>query len=297
MHSDLASSANEAIRLTTGDAAPIVRLTEIAGGSISRSLVAETRNGKWFVKVNRAGLLAMFEAEADGLRALAACPEVRVPRAAGCVRCGGHALLVLDFIEMRPLRGGPEGEKAGRALAALHRIAGQDFGWRRDNFIGSTPQSNRSHRHWPEFFASERLMPQLNLATQRGAPAALIDKGNRLADGLRAFFSGYRPVPSLLHGDLWGGNAAADPDGRLVLFDPAVYHGDREADLAMSELFGGFPAAFHAAYRDAWALAEGYAQRKTLYNLYHVLNHFNLFGGGYGRQAERMLDALLAEIG
>lgn len=296
MHSDLASSANEAIRLTTGDAAPIIRLTEIAGGSISQSLVAETRNGKWFVKVNRAGLLAMFEAEADGLRALAACPEVRVPRAAGCVRCGEHALLVLDFIEMRPLRGGPEGEKAGRALAALHRIAGQDFGWRRDNFIGSTPQSNRSHRHWPEFFASERLMPQLNLATQRGAPAALIDKGNRLADGLRAFFSGYRPVPSLLHGDLWGGNAAADLDGRFVLFDPAVYHGDREADLAMSELFGGFPAAFHAAYRDAWALAEGYAQRQTLYNLYHVLNHFNLFGGGYGRQAERMLDALLAEI-
>lgn len=298
MHHDLPiDELHEAIRRATGRADEIVRLQAAGGGSISRACIAETADGKWFVKLNRAGLLGMFEAEADGLRALAGCAAVRVPRVAGCGVAGESAYLVLEYIDMRPLPHGPAAASAGRALAALHRLAGREFGWERDNFIGSTPQQNRLHADWAVFFAEERLRPQFALARQRGGAAALIDRGERLAERLPALLDGHRPEPSLLHGDLWGGNAAVDAAGKLVLFDPAVYFGDREADLAMTELFGGFPPAFHAAYREAWPLADGYPRRRTLYNLYHVLNHFNLFGGGYGRQAERMINALLAEIG
>lgn len=297
MPRQLIDSLNESIRRVTGSSCRIERLTSVGGGSISRAVIAETRDGKWFVKLNRAGLLDMFDAEADGLDALRRCTELRVPRVAGTGCCAQDAFIVLEHLEMHSLESAAASRAAGRGLAELHRTTGDAFGWRRDNYIGSTPQSNLSHPSWPDFFARERLLPQLELARANGGAPALIAKGERLTEELHALFADYRPVPSLLHGDLWSGNAAVDADGKLVLFDPAVYFGDREADLAMTELFGGFPPAFHAAYRDAWPLADGYAQRRTLYNLYHVLNHFNLFGGGYGRQAERMIEGLLAEIG
>ena len=294
---------HDAIRHATGHADDIVRLKAVGGGSISQACIAETSAGKWFVKLNRAGLLEMFEAEADGLRALAECREVRVPSVVDTGLCGDHAYLLLEHVDMHPLPHGAVAAAAGRALAALHRIAGRkfgsefgcEFGWIRNNLIGSTPQRNRLHGDWAAFFGEERLLPQLALVRARGGPAALIDKGERLAARLSTILGDHRPEPSLLHGDLWGGNAAVDSAGKLVLFDPAVYVGDREADLAMTELFGGFPPEFQAAYRDAWPLADGYPRRRTLYNLYHVLNDFNLFGGGYGRQAERMIDALLAD--
>ena len=197
---------------------------------------------------------------------------------------------------IRPLRDA-HAPAAGQALATLHRIGGAAFGWNCDNFIGSTPQTNRPCATWPEFFARERLLPQLVRARHQGHGGRWIEAGERLAGCLHVFFADYRPQPSLVHGDLWHGNAGVDASGRLVLFDPAVYLGDRETDLAMSELFGGFPAGFHAAYREAWPLAAGHAQRKTLYNLYHVLNHLNLFGGSYREQAERMIGTLLAELG
>lgn len=298
MSRSVADSLKEIIRNATGRTADIVRVAETGGGSISRAFVVETLTGKWFVKLNRGALLGMFEAEADGLLALAECADIRVPGVAGCGCSGEHAWLVLEYLEMHPIgTSHRSAATAGQALAAQHRIARKDYGWHRDNFIGSTPQSNRRHGDWAEFFACERLLPQLALAEINAAPVRLIDGGRRLADRMASFFGSYRPQPSLLHGDLWGGNAALDHDGKLVLFDPAVYFGDREADLAMTELFGGFPPAFHAAYREAWPLEDGYAQRRTLYNLYHVLNHFNLFGGGYGQQAGRMIDALLAEAG
>jgi len=181
-----------------------------------------------------------------------------------------------------------------------HRCSGQEaearFGWPRDNFIGSTPQSNRSHASWPSFFAAERLRPQLALAQANGLPRATLSLGERLVEGVGAFFLDYRPQPCLLHGDLWAGNAGELPDGTAVIFDPAVYRGDREADLAMAELFGGFPEAFYAAYRAAWPLDPGFEVRKTLYNLYHILNHFNMFGASYLGQARRMIERLVAEL-
>lgn len=293
----LHDALNGVIRRSTGKPCDILRLTGVGGGSISRALIAEAEGEKWFVKLNEAGLPDMFEAEADGLRALGTCPAVRVPRVLGSGVCGRKSFLILEYLDLRPLNTRDEAIGTGRGLAELHRIEGENFGWHRNNFIGSTPQPNRRHPDWPEFFVAERLRPQLELAKRHGGRGSLIAGGERLADELPALFVDYRPAASLLHGDLWHGNAAVDENGRPVLFDPAVHHGDREADLAMAELFGGFPAAFHAAYREAWPLADGYPQRRTLYQLYHVLNHFNLFGGGYQEQAERMIRVLLAELG
>jgi fructosamine-3-kinase len=182
----------------------------------------------------------------------------------------------------------------------MHHHTGSEetatYGWPRDNFIGSTPQSNQSHRTWAGFYAEERLRPQLQLASSNGMVRELRDQGEKLTDRLAAFFVDYRPAPSLLHGDLWSGNAAQLADGTPVIFDPAVYRGDRETDIAMAELFGGFPESFYAAYRAAWPLDAGYETRKTLYNLYHILNHFNLFGSAYLGQARRMIEKLLVEL-
>ncbi len=241
--------------------------------------------------------VARLDAEADGLAALRATGDVRVPTFVGAGQTATEAWLELEYLELESLDRAA-GAKLGEQLAELHRhFSAEDlYGWPRDNFIDATPQSNQSHRNWARFFATERLRPQLALASQHGMERTLRDKGERIAENLSAFFLDYRPLPSLLHGDLWSGNAAQLPDGTPVIFDPAVYRGDREADLAMSELFGGFPESFYAAYRHAWPLDPGYETRKTLYNLYHVLNHFNLFGAGYLNQVKRMIEKLLAEM-
>ncbi|MDH5513031.1 MAG: fructosamine kinase family protein, partial [Gammaproteobacteria bacterium] len=184
-------------------------------------------------------------------------------------------------------------ERLGRELAQMHRATQKQFGWRHDNTIGSTPQINTPASDWVGFWREHRLGFQLELAARNGRN--LMRRGERLLADLGNFFRTYHPEPSLLHGDLWGGNVGAT-EGQPVIFDPAVYYGDREADLAMTELFGGFSARFYQAYQEAWPLDTGYKVRKTLYNLYHVLNHFNLFGGGYASQAERMMDALLGDL-
>lgn len=266
---------------------------EAAGGCIHRALVLEGEGERWFVKLNAAEALPMFEAERDGLAALGATNTFRVPAALACGSIDGQAYLVLEHLDLRPIATREEAVACGRALAALHRTTGPRYGWQRDNFIGATPQVNTESGNWARFFADARLRPQLARAAAHGP--SLRKKGESLAEKLPAFFLDYRPQASLLHGDLWHGNAAMC-GGTPAVFDPAVYYGDREADLAMTELFGGFPESFYAAYREAWPLAEGYESRKTLYNLYHVLNHLNLFGAGYLRQAERMIDRLLAEL-
>jgi fructosamine-3-kinase len=185
--------------------------------------------------------------------------------------------------------------KLGEQLARMHALAGSQFGWRRDNYIGATPQANAADDSWPRFFGRARLAPQLALARRNGH-AALCAKGEELLQALPQLFGAHAPQPSLLHGVLWGGNAAFLAEGTPVIFDPAVHYGDREADLAMTELFGGFPQDFYAAYRAVAPLDSGYRVRKTIYNLYHVLNHAHLFGGGYAAQAARMMDELLRVV-
>lgn len=279
--------------------ASIVSIREVGGGSISRCLIIQTETAHWFVKLNRADQLAMFAAEADGLDALAACPFIGVPRVIGHGSVDAHAFLILERLKLRTLDARPENNHAaidaGRALAQLHRIGHQQPGWHQSNFIGSTVQKNRWSGSWAQFFGEQRLQFQLRLAKDKGYDGKLQRDGEKLLGRLPLLFASHRPAISLLHGDLWHGNEALDETGKLTLYDPAVYFGDRETDLAMAQLFGGFPASFYAGYNEAWPLDEGYARRKPLYQLYHILNHLNLFGGGYLHQAERMLQSLLVE--
>ena len=268
-----------------------IRKDEAGGGCINRAFLLEGSGERYFVKLNSVERLSMFEAETEGLKEIAATKTVRVP----IPLCSGvaedQAFLVLEYLPLQAADAQAQ-EALGRQLAQLHRATAPSFGWHRDNTIGSTPQINTPAGDWIDFWREHRLGFQLRLAADSGG--ALSRKGEQLLDALPAFFEGYRPVPSLLHGDLLGGNAAATENSEPVIFDPAVYYGDREADIAMTELFGGFSARFYAAYREAWPLDAGYRTRKNLYNLYHVLNHFNLFGGGYLSQAERLIDDLLA---
>jgi fructosamine-3-kinase len=208
---------------------------------------------------------------------------------------GEDAWLVLEWLELTAL-GEHSATLLGEALARQHRVPMARFGWSRDNFIGGTPQSNGWSDDWLAFWREKRLHAQLRHAARNRLPSRLIDRGERLLADCDAFFRGYTPRPSLLHGDLWSGNAAATAGGEPVMFDPAVYVGDREADVAMTELFGGFPSPFMSAYRAQWPLDEGYRVRRDFYNLYHVLNHANLFAGGYVSQSAQSIEKLLAEI-
>jgi len=264
------------------------------GGGFATGERWESDSGPVFVKVADRQRLPLLEAEAAGLRELADAAALRVPRVLAAGVAGSRAFLALEWIEFRAATPRTEA-RLGELLAAQHRVTATRFGWHRDNTIGATPQSNAWTDDWTRFFAEQRLGFQLDLAVERGHSGRLIERGRRLCERLDALLRGHRPLPSLLHGDLWGGNWAADESGNPVVFDPAVYFGDREADLAMTRLFGGFGRAFYQAYESVWPLAAGATLRFDLYNLYHVLNHLNLFGGGYRAQAEALIDRLLQE--
>jgi len=264
------------------------------GGSIRASMIAGSGR-RYFVKVNAASRASMFAAEAAALSELARAGAVRVPQLI-CHGANAEASwIVLEHIELAR-RSRSTDAILGAQLAQLHRHSGDVYGWTRDNTIGSTPQPNLPSSDWPAFWREQRLGFQLTLARENGYGGRLQTEGERLLERVPTFFASYTPQPSLLHGDLWSGNAAADENGAPVIFDPALYYGDREADIAMTELFGGYSLAFYDAYGAAYPLDAGYAARKNLYNLYHVLNHLNLFGGSYLRQAEQMIDSLLAHV-
>lgn len=266
--------------------------TLVGGGSINESYRLDCADGsRCFLKLNDARHYAMFLAEAEGLGAIAAANTIRVPQPIAHGTIGGQSYLLLEYLELDS-RG--NARLLGEQLAALHRCTAASFGFSQDNFIGTTAQPNGWRQSWLEFWREQRLGFQLRLAADNGYGGQLQRLGEKLLDTLPSFFNGYTPQPSLLHGDLWSGNHAFLADGTPTIFDPACYYGDREADLAMTELFGGYPADFHAAYRAAWPLDAGYAARRDLYNLYHILNHANLFGGGYSRQAEVMMQRLLS---
>ena len=271
-------------------------LQPVSGSGINRAVCVCPDGQRFFLKLDGADALSQFEAEADGLAALTATDTFRVPRMLGVGRSEDAAFLLLEHLDLRPLASDEDGQRFAEALVQLHQHTGEHYGWPRDNFIGSTPQENTASDGWARFFVRHRLAPQLARARAKGYAGALGRDADAMLERVPGLFVDYRPQPSLLHGDLWNGNAAIDNTGRPAIFDPAVYRGDRDADLAMSELFGGFPHSFYVAYRRAWPMAEGYEQRKTLYNLYHVLNHLNLFGRGYLGQAERMVRGLYREL-
>ncbi|MEN9248720.1 MAG: fructosamine kinase family protein [Gloeomargarita sp. GXS_bins_116] len=262
------------------------------GGCIHANQVVSDGRRQFFVKVNRAAALDMFIAEAQGLQALWSTCTVKVPRVIGWGEADGQAFLVLEYLSLQR-RG--DWFHMGQQLAQLHqRCQGQRYGWERDNYIGATPQKNAWCDDWATFFCQQRLMYQFQLAQRRGGRfpqlTAFLERVHRLLQDV--------PVePVLVHGDLWGGNAAFTSQGEPVLFDPAVYYGHREVDLAMSELFGGFPETFYQGYQATWPLTPGYPQRKVIYNLYHILNHFSLFGGSYLDQALAMMAQIQSMAG
>ncbi len=251
----------------------------VGGGDISAAWRVRANDHSVFLKTGSTDSYEMFLAEAEGLRELEKANAVLVPKVLGCVRSSTESMLALEWIDF-DLPGADAEELLGHQLAKQHRYCNPRFGWHRDNTIGSTPQRNLWNDDWIEFLTEDRIGYQLRLAAENGFTGELQSEGNKLMSDLGRLFSGYWPEASLLHGDLWGGNWASS-SGQPVIFDPAVYYGDRESDIAMTKLFGGFGAAFYRAYEASWPLATGSDQRILLYQLYHVLNHLNLFGRSY----------------
>lgn len=262
----------------------------VGGGCINQAYRISDGDHSFFLKLNQAAQVAMFEAEALGLKDLYDSQTMRVPQPLCWGVADSSAYIVMEWLDFGP--GGDDAwQRMGTNLAAMHRVTSpHGFGWRQNNTIGDTPQQNPWTADWVTFYREHRLGYQFKLASRRGGH---FPRQNELLAALPELLAGHDPAPALVHGDLWSGNAAVTKDGEPVILDPATYYGDREVDLAMTELFGRFPPAFYAAYQAAYPLDAGYSARKILYNLYHVINHFNLFGGGYGSQANRMIDQLL----
>lgn len=262
----------------------------ISGGCINQGYRVSDGIQTVFVKLNRADQLDMFEAEAIGLQQMREAEAIRIPKPICTGISESSAYIVLEWLE---LGGGNSRSwsEMGRNLARMHQYQKSTaFGWERNNTIGSTPQINSWTSNWTEFFTQHRIGYQLELGARNGGR---FRNGATLLEQIPELLAGHEPKPSIVHGDLWSGNAAVMQSGEPVIFDPATYWGDREVDLAMTELFGGFPAEFYRGYEEIYPTDSGYKQRKTLYNLYHILNHFNLFGGGYESQANRMIDRLI----
>jgi fructosamine-3-kinase len=273
----------------TFDASPPEWL-HIGGGATSVWLLA-SGGTRFFVKLADSAHADMLSAEVEALRALAQTATVRVPQVYASGQAEDGSFIALEWLDL--VEGGRDAA-LGRALAQLHAHTGPAFGWHRDNTIGTTPQHNAWCADWPTFFRDRRITPQLELAARNGHAGHLARNGERLLAVLPALLRGHAPQPSLLHGDLWAGNAGRLADDTPVVFDPATYYGDRESDIAMTELFGGFSADFYAAYREASPLPAGYELRSRLYNLYHVLNHLNLFGDAYLARSQALIGELLA---
>ena len=268
----------------------------VGGGSIHAAWRWPSGAGALFVKLAPRADAALLAAEADGLAALAAVNAIRVPAVRGLGIAAESAWLALEWLELVAPDGASDAA-LGEALARQHRSVAARFGFASDNFVGRTLQANGWCDDAVVFLASRRLAPQFVLVAAGGDEPRLVEQGARLLEALRLFYSGYRPQPSLLHGDLWSGNRGALAGGMPVVFDPAVYFGDREADLAMTRLFGGFGQRFYDAYQASWPLEPGADERRDLHDLYHVLNHHNLFGGGYAAQASALTARLLAAVG
>ncbi len=269
----------------------------VSGGSIHQSYHVQSSTGQhFFIKTNHCSKAHTFTAEAQGLtilrHALDKDNPLRTPQVISQNTNATHAWLILEYIPFR--RGDAASQtKLGEGLALLHQHTAPQFGLDSDNVIGASPQTNAWTDDWQTFWQEQRLGTQFELAKQHGFYDSFAKEAEQLFMRLPTLFKEHQPKPSLLHGDLWGGNAAADNQGNPIIFDPAVYYGDRECDLAMTELFGGFSADFYAAYNHVYPLSDSYAQRKILYNLYHILNHANLFGGTYIIQSKSMMQQLL----
>ncbi|MDY7023012.1 MAG: fructosamine kinase family protein [Cyanobacteriota bacterium] len=287
----------ERISQVTGEKFTFKDSRTVGGGCINQGYCLSDGSRNYFVKLNQATQVEMFEAEALGVQQMWETQTIRVPKPICCGTVGNSAYIVLEWLEMGGRSNTEAMKEMGKKLAMMHQwtppdnYPGKDqFGWEINNTIGSTPQINTWAENWAEFWANQRIGYQVKLAKRRGGR---FENAEVLIEKIPELLADYQPKSALVHGDLWGGNASVTVDGEPVIFDPATYYGDREVDLAMTELFGRFSPAFYQGYNQTFPIEEGYETRKILYNLYHVLNHFNLFGGGYGSQANQMIQQLL----
>ncbi len=286
------------IAQVTGRNLQVIDRKSISGGCINQGYALQTNFQTYFVKLNHASLEEMFIAEALGLQQMQTTSTIRVPHVICHGTVDNQAYLVLEWLELSNSSANhSQGwQLMGVKLAAMHQFLVADlgmnngFGWVSHNTIGSTPQINYWKKNWADFFAQHRIGYQLQLAKQKGGdfPAT-----QQVVEAVSLALNNHHPQPSLVHGDLWGGNAAITQHGEPVIFDPAAYIGDREVDLAMTKLFGGFPREFYQEYQRVFPLTPGYETREVVYNLYHILNHFNLFGGSYQSQANQMIQKII----
>lgn len=265
----------------------------IGGGDSTPAYQLQTTRGRFFGK--RAGLSRwdQLRCEANNLDAIRDTNTIRVPTVIACDGVEDEAWLLLEWLDVRPLRGN-QFEALARSLSDLHRTDSSRPGWHENNWIGNSPQLNQPMSDWETFYRECRLRPQIEWAVEGGIPATLRRLLYALMDRLSDLLGEHSPPVSLTHGDLWGGNVAmADCP---VTYDPACFFGDREMDLAMARLFGGFDEHFFAAYLEAWPLPPGWQKRVDLYQIYHQLNHLNLFGGIYVDSCRRTVERLLSQI-
>lgn len=260
----------------------------VAGGDICDSYTVANANGsRYFVKFHSS--LDLLECEFRNLQLLAATPMV-TPVPIDCVRLSDSAALVLEYLEFG---GRADESRLGELLASVHREQEPHgrYGLDYDNFIGHSRQENSWFDSWKHFWWQCRLEPQLAMAARNGHKLSVPQV--RIKEAVMTRLAEHRPPASLLHGDLWGGNKGYLADGRPVIFDPACYYGDRETDLGFTRVFGGFSPEFYRSYQRAWSLPDGWQIREPVYNLYHMLNHLNLFGRGYLPQVERLCKELI----
>lgn len=266
---------------------PLVFVREVGGGCINDCCQVLSGQRPYFLKTNNAGKYpGMFQREAEGLALLRSASPLYVPSVTGVYEIGSTAYLLMEFVG--PGQPGPGfWEGFGAGLAALHRNTARAFGLQSDNFIGSLVQRNAWRTSWAEFFLENRLVPQLETGVRAGwADRSLFARAESLAGTMESEFP--EEPPALLHGDLWSGNYLVYHGG-ACLVDPAVYYGNREAELAFTRMFGGFHPAFYEAYEASWPLQPEFARRSDLYNLYPLLVHANLFGGHYVQQCRSLL--------
>lgn len=267
-------------RLAAVIGSPVLSARRLSGGDISEAWLLETAPQRLFCKLNSGPeALSMFQAEKDGLEAISSTATIKTPEVLVCTEREEMAFLILEYIEPKKPTAA-DMMVFGQQLARLHNLEQPAFGWERDNFIGSLAQRNPRETDWPAFYARERLLPQLKLAFDSGLLNASDMPGEAKTERVVGDLCG-NVRPSLVHGDLWGGNYLISSDGRAFLIDPAVYCAHSEVDLAMSRLFGGFPDSFYEGYTNSAPISPGFEERRDLYQLYYLLVHLNLFGRTY----------------
>jgi fructosamine-3-kinase len=284
------------VLLNIGDQLPLKRIQPVGGGCINKAMRLDTSQTSYMLKWNLNPLPGLFLVERRGLELMRSTRTIRVPETYDARDAQGSvpAFILMEWLECPPGKTNIDQELLGRQLAEMHQsgISPQvpaAYGLDHDNYVGSTLQENGWNTNWTSFFAEKRLMPQMILALHQGRlPGERRRRLERLIEHLGELIGDIERRPALLHGDLWGGNIMAGPDGP-ALIDPAVYYGDREAELAFTELFGGFSSRFYQAYHEAWPIEQSYKNRKDLYNLYHLLNHLNIFGETYGSSVDNIL--------